>query len=186
MIFQDHPLGAALADGRPSAELYARRVVSSGRFFLAARTLRPSSVNRQVLYVVCCSALQHTTVQFDSRPHHEAGHSFARTSSCSIAISGEADPRSARGRPSPHPTMCLGTHRQFRRWSTAGARARIAASDDVIHSLTLEGLSGGGCSLPPPWRSTFCAEWGCHPCFDGCACVIGSMSTISANYWNVV
>ena len=47
--------------------------------------------------------------------------------------------------------------------AAAGARARIAASDDVIHSLTLEGPSGGGFSRPPSWRSTFRAEWAAIP-----------------------
>ena len=141
------PLGRrqalAAADGRPSAvDLYARKGGQLPAVPLAAKTLRPSSVNRQVLYVVCCSALQHTTVQSHSRPRHEAGPSFARTSSCSIAISGEAgrvratvDHRTSDDAPraqSPVPTM-----------TATGARARIAASDDVIHSLTLEGPSGG-------------------------------------------
>jgi hypothetical protein len=75
MIFQDHPLDAgicrrpfglrqALADGRPSAvELYARRVVSSCRFFSGDNAVVLKCVNR-----CCCmlwraatyNALQHT------------------------------------------------------------------------------------------------------------------------------
>ncbi|WP_425476996.1 replication protein C, IncQ-type [Xanthomonas albilineans] len=58
----------ALADGRPSAEFYARMVVSSGRFFLAAKTLRPSSVIGWccTLYVVARYNIQ----QFNSIPGH--------------------------------------------------------------------------------------------------------------------
>ena len=90
------------------------------RQFLAAKTLRPSSVNEWVLYVVCCSALQHTTGQFDSRPRCEAELFFACTPSCSIAISA----RLATFNPL-HIRRC--------------AEALIAGSDDAIHSLTLEG-----------------------------------------------
>ena len=46
--------------------------------------------------------------------------------------------------PSPVPTM-----------TAAGARARIAASDEEIHSLTLEGPSCGGFSRPAAARTGY-------------------------------